>query len=344
MTTNTSLYRAVLDILRKDLRGEAVSVAEFNAILPVVSHEYFIQQYAQFQQTQKITDSLAPFIKTATITLTAGKGYLPADYLHLIGMPTCTQTVSLVSYTRKIDVVSRMEYSDRVADAITQPTATYPIAVIGTEDKASYIGYYSTYTPPIADFAMISVGGVQRPAITFTTAHGLETGDTITLSGGRTSGGVLTSEYDGTHRVVRYSDTVVYLPDVAYSSNPYFSLYTIYGVNIINVTPTTVTSIDITYLCKPVTPKLDYYVTDATNVRTFLSQSQTHTSATGESYPVATTAPTPPAVYTSETLEMEWQAQDRPSIMALILSKLGVTMGQREVTEFGMLTAKNNDK
>ena len=68
MTTNQLLYKAVLDNLRKDLRGEAVSVAEFNALLPVVSHEYFIQQYAKFQETQKITDSIAPFIKTATLT------------------------------------------------------------------------------------------------------------------------------------------------------------------------------------------------------------------------------------------------------------------------------------
>ena len=96
-----------------------MSVAEFNALLPVVSHEYFIQQYAKFQETQKITDSLAPFIKTATVTLTSGVGYLPVDYMHLIGTPTYLQTIT----TRKIDVVSRLEYAERVIDPITQPTA-----------------------------------------------------------------------------------------------------------------------------------------------------------------------------------------------------------------------------
>ena len=344
MTTNQSLYKSVLDILRKDERGEAVSVAEFNAILPVVSHEYFIQQYAKFQQTQKITDSLAPFIKTATVTLTSGVGFLPVDYMHMIGSPTYLQTTT----TRKIDVVSRLEYVERAVDAITQPTTTYPIAVLGTGDKTSYIGTYVTggITNELAVFGERIIGGVSRPFIYFDAGENtLNTGDIITLSGGRNSGGATASGYDGSHAVVAEDARSLYLPNETYDSTVSYAVYVAKNRKNITVYPTTITSISITYLARPVTPKLDYYITTATNVRTFLSSGQTMTADTDtQSFPVATNSPSDGATYTSETTELEWGPQDRPSIIALILSKLGITMGEQVVSEFGMLTAKNNDK
>ena len=344
MTTNQTLYKSVLDILRKDLRGEAVSVAEFNAILPVVSHEYFIQQYAKFQQTQKITDSLAPFIKTATVTLTSGVGYLPTDYMHMIGSPTYVQSTS----TRKIDVVSRLEYVERTIDPITQPTTTYPIAILGTGSKTSYIGSYIVggYTDELAVFGERIIAGVSRPFIYFDAGENvLSTGDTITLSGGRTSGGAVATGYNGTHEVVVEDSRSVYLPNETYDSTVSFAVYVANNVKNITVYPTTITSISITYLARPATPKLDYYVTTATNVRTFLGTGQTMTADTDtQSFPVATNSPADGATYTSETVELEWEPQDRPSIMALVLSKLGVTMNEQGISEFGMLTAKNNDK
>jgi hypothetical protein len=344
MTTNQTLYKAVLDVLRKDVRGEAVSVTEFNAILPVVSHEYFSQQYAKFQQTQNVTDSLAPFIKTATITLIGGVASLPTDYLHLIGTPTYTQTISGTSYTRRVDVVSRLELSERLIDPITQPTLVYPVAVLGKGSTSGYIGTYGTDTNELAVFGAYNVDGINYAYIYFDTAHGLVTGDTITLSGGRTSAGVATTNYDGTHSVIYVSDRGVYFTDVTYSGSPSYSLYSTIINKAIGVTPTTITSISITYLCTPVTPKLDYYVTDATNVRTFLAAAATHTSATGESYPVATTAPVVPAVYTSQTVEMEWLAQDRPSLLYLILSKLGVSMSDAMTAQFSMQEIQTNNR
>lgn len=344
MTTNQTLYKSVLDILRKDLRGEAVSVTEFNALLPVVSHEYFTQQYAKFQQTQKITDSLAPFIKTATVTLTSGVGSLPQDYMHLIGSPTYLQTTT----TRKIDVVSRLEYVDRVIDPITQPTAIYPITVLGTADKSSHIGSYldGGYDTELAIFGERIINSVSRPFIYFDAGENvLKTDDTITISGGRTSGGVVATGYNGTHVVVVEDARSVYLPNAAYDSTVSFALYTANDVKNITVYPTTITSISITYLARPVTPKLDYYVTTATNVRTFLGAGQTHTADTDtQSFPVSANSPADAATYTSETVEMEWGPQDRPTIMALILTKLGVAINAQGVAELGVATVKNNDK
>jgi hypothetical protein len=176
----------------------------------------------------------------------------------------------------------------------------------------------------------------------------MTTGDLIYLYGGKDAlTGISNTGYDGTHRVIVISPTSLYLPDVnaiSGSSAPDIVYYTIYNSKCITIYPTTITSVDITYLCKPVTPKLDYYVTTATNVRTFLAQSQPHTSASTESYPVTDNTPTPPDDYTSETVEMEWLAQDRPSILAMILTKLGVAIDAQGVAELGVATVKNNDK
>ena len=314
-----------------------MSVAEFNALLPVVSHEYFSQQYAKFQQTQKITDSLAPFIKTATITLTAGVGYLPRDYMHMIGKP--------LAGTARVDMVSRLEYDERSTDPITQPTTTYPVAIIGTGTYSSYIGTYSTYTPELAIFGYTTVAGTNRPSILFDAGYNyLNDGDLITISGGRDQYDALASGYNGSHLVKYLTANSVYLPNTTYDNTLDFALFSVTR-NTITVYPTSITSITITYLARPTTPKLDYYVTTATNVRTFLAQSQTHTADTDtESYPVAVNTPSDGGTYTSETAEMEWGPQDRPSILALFMQKLGVSIGQQGIAEYGMITAKNNDR
>ena len=345
MTTNEGLYKSVLDILRKDLRGEAVSVAEFNALLPVVSHEYFSQQYAKFQQTQKITDSLAPFIKTATITLTSGVGYLPADYMHLIGRP--------LAGTARVDVVSVLEYDDRSTDPITQPTTSYPVAVLKVATRTEAFGEYfdygtNSFVHGIGDFGLTYIDGVSRPVLGFDSGYNFfVNGDRITISNGKTGVGAASAGYNGTHEVlVREAyPNYVYLPYVTYDNTVFFAEVTRANAKTITVYPTTITSVAITYLCKPVTPKLDYYVTTATNVRTFLGEGDTHTAdVSAESYPVSDNAPTVDGSYTSETTEMEWLPQDRPSILALLMTKMGVAMGQQGVAEYGMITTKTNDK
>lgn len=341
MTTNQLLYQSILDILRKDERGEAVSVSEFNALLPVVSHEFFSQQYAKFQQTQNITDSLAPFIRTATITLTAGVGYLPADYLHLIGQPTALSGTTTV----RVDVVSRLELTGRLTDAITVPSATCPVATLGVADVEGYVGTYGSYATETAIFGQYDLNGTYRPFIAFDDPHVADTGDIVVLSGGRDQFGVAASDYDGTHTIYVPDDEAIVFPNLTYDGDVAFALYSILNKQTISVYPTTVTSVSITYLAAPATPKLDYYVTDATNVRTFLAASATHTADTdAESYPVAVDAPGDGDTYTSETVEMEWLAQDRPAILALFLSKLGVTLQDQTLAGYGMQTAQINNR
>jgi len=252
MTTNYLLYKSVLDQLRKDLRGDALTVIEFNQLLAVVNYEYYAQQYEKFQLTQNITDSLKPFISTATVALTTGAGTLPSspsDYLHTVGKPTCVETISAVTYTRTIDVITEAEYAERVVDPITQPTTTYPVAVIR--------------------------------------------GTTIT------------------------------------------------------VYPTSITSITLYFLRKPTAPALDYYLTVATNVRTYMAAAGTHTVATPtgtEYYPLAATQPSAGATYASQTVELEWGLQDRPSILNMLLHKCGMEMGDTTIAQYELQQQEKNNK
>lgn len=316
-----------------------MSVSEFNGLLPAVSHEYFAQQYAKFQETQNITDSLAPFIKTATITLTSGVGYLPADYFHLIGKPLAT----IGSYP--VDVVTRLEYAERAIDPITQPTSTYPVGLLGVASYSSYIGTYLTYTPNLATFGYTTIAGVSRPAILFNSGYNyLNDGDLVTISGGRDQFDALASGYNGTHAVKYLTANSVYLPNTTYDNTLDFALFTVSGKNTISVYPATITSISVTYLARPVIPKLDYYVTDATNVRTFLAAAATKVVAAGETYPIAVSAPGVGSTYTSATVEMEWLAQDRPSILYMFLSKLGVTLNDQMLAQAGIQLTQLNDR
>ena len=192
-------------------------MSEFNGLLPAVSHEYFAGQYAKFQETQNITDSLAPFIKTATITLTSGLGYLPDDYMHLIGKPLTTTG----SYP--IDVVTRLEYAERAIDPITQPTSIYPVAVLGLGNRSEYFGEYFSYAQNssvhgIGDFGQTQIDGINRPVLIFDAGRNFfRNGDKITISGGTDGWGAASTGYNGTHDVLVRSDYPdnVYLPGVA---------------------------------------------------------------------------------------------------------------------------------
>jgi hypothetical protein len=245
-------------------------------------------------------------------------------------------------------MVTRLEYAERAVDPITLPSTTYPVAILGVADKAGSIGtwadggYVGTLSSFLSATGMTSAS-TGKVGIYFAEDHGLATGDLITISNGRNGNtGAAVTTYNGTHRVVTYGAQYVWLPDVTYASLPDFAQYTVANRPTITVYPTTITSISVTYLKKPVTPKLDYYVTDATNVRTFLGAQQIHTVVTGETFPVSTI--TPSDSYTSETVEMEWLPQDRPSILYLILKKLGVTMENPNAFQFASQEQQINNR
>ncbi len=247
MNTNEELYLTALDIARKDTKGNAFTVREFNKILYTVTNEYFIQQYRKYEATKTITDSLNPFLKQSTVPIAGGFGILPMttdqEFFHMSGEPIVTNS------TVPVDIVTELEYSTRVNDTLTAPSTTSPIGVMRWDSS---------------------------------------------------------------------------------TSGPMIYIY-----------PSSITSIDTWYLKQPIQPFLDYYVDSSYN-KTFLSVGESYTMVSGDTFPLGT-SPGIGNSYASQTKEMEWRNFDRPSILYMILQKIGVAITDQMITEYSMQEAAKND-
>ena len=128
------VYTLLLDELRKDVRGKALSVDEFNLIAKQVNLELFEDYYKEFEKNIESSDTLAKFkvfdaqvVITADTNNVAAVGVLPQDYYHIIGKPR-KYTGAITAW---IDVVSTYEHAGREDDYLTKATTTHPTCMIG---------------------------------------------------------------------------------------------------------------------------------------------------------------------------------------------------------------------
>lgn len=145
--TNNDVYKYLLSILRKSRKGNALSPSDFTQYLQQANLELFNQEYAKFEATQRVSDSLRPFKATATLTVTAltvteSAATLPtatdleySEYFHII--PT------LLYGTVPVDFVTVAEYLDRKGDTLTAPSTTYPVAYIDNATQIKFDGVTS---------------------------------------------------------------------------------------------------------------------------------------------------------------------------------------------------------
>lgn len=127
------IYNTIVDILRADGRGLALSPDEFTRIAKLVNQQVYDKFYREFEKNTANIDVLAGF-KTigSSVALVAGIGSLPSDYRELIGKP-------LTNTGKYVDLVSSLELAEREDDYLTQPTTDYPCAVLGDTDASDYI-------------------------------------------------------------------------------------------------------------------------------------------------------------------------------------------------------------
>lgn len=156
--TNNDLYNALLNILRKESKGLAVSPDGFTSMLQVENLTLFNDYFKVFETSGIITDALQIFKANATISLTADggtssmKGDLPATYEHFTAVETATG--------KPVDVVTEEEWVIRRNDALTIPTSNYPILRIAGDDvyvlpasMSSVVMYYlKTPATPFFDY------------------------------------------------------------------------------------------------------------------------------------------------------------------------------------------------
>ena len=144
------LYNFVQFIANKEQSGY-VKPSQFNLAVDRAQMQLFMERYnnpaeyqpgrpiprVSYQQTQKISDDLLPFIRIRTYTLNA-QGRLRwtrvNDYMHISSIrghyeyeDDCGNTTTL---RKRVKVVDDAEVSDYLNSPITMPTVDYPIAAI----------------------------------------------------------------------------------------------------------------------------------------------------------------------------------------------------------------------
>ena len=140
---NNDLYQMLLDRLRKDRKG-SVSPEEFESFLRWRNLDYFNKQLGSEGATKLNYDSLVPFMffqDDIAISTSLGEHYVILDSSY-VG-PSATYKVahianawysaSATDHSSKVnlDIVSFPEWRNRLGNAITGPTNTYPIGCRG---------------------------------------------------------------------------------------------------------------------------------------------------------------------------------------------------------------------
>jgi len=286
MITSESIYKALLNSLRKEKRGYSVSPTDLNESVFVIMNKAMWDKYCKsFEDSIDDTIAMMPFkIFNSTISLTSGAAVLPANFDRIMGRPRSTETVGITTYTRTLDIVTSNEYSERAKDYLTEPSATYPVCVFG--------GTPTGTISAVADYSGTHAGTV----LITSAAHGLSTGHYVLVSG--------TTSYNGGHTITKVDANSFYFTATYVSSQT--GTWTGQNMKKISVYPASLTSIYIDYLRQPETPFLDYYFNNTTLALTFLAEGATHVNVpSGSTYRDGSAGGA--AVYVdSLTVNLEW--------------------------------------
>jgi hypothetical protein len=235
---------------------------------------------------------------------------------------------------KDVDMVTEEELSAMWADANLRPTIHNPVAILGTGNRTENFGEYFNYgtnsfVHGIGDFGLTYIDGVSRPALGFDSGYNFfVNGDRITIANGKTGVGAASAGYNGTHEVlVRESyPNYVYLPYVTYDNTVLFAEVTRANIKTIAVYPTTIPAVNVSYLIKPATPFLDYYVNDTTYVITYLDKRQELTNfAAGNTYRDGTAGDDAIDI-DSITEDWQWDEDMLPQIVYMMLQKMGINL------------------
>ena len=160
MTSNFNLddlYQIILKRLRKDRKG-GVSPEDFEAFLRIRNMDYFNQMMGQEGMSNKNTTALSPFyqfheadsqlnIISASGLYLVGLAYLNYDWAEIMNVYHSASYSDLSSLT-EVDLVTSAEWSERIGNAITGPSESRPIAIIGdnalNDDDNMYVSGVTT--------------------------------------------------------------------------------------------------------------------------------------------------------------------------------------------------------
>jgi hypothetical protein len=149
--TNGELFSIGLDLCKKESKGRALDPDTWGYYLDWSQRQYFEQEFAKYESTRRVSDTLLPFvIKT---TLSYSSKYLPENYKHII---SAIVTYSEVDGSYPIDVVTIEEYMDRTGNSLLESTYSDPLMYV----------YRSVGDDPLIRFRYeLDVGDVATPDV-----------------------------------------------------------------------------------------------------------------------------------------------------------------------------------
>jgi hypothetical protein len=124
---NGEIYDFVTTILRKEKNGSVLTPEKFNLMLEESMWEKSNDEYRKYELSQIITDTLVSFKTTTSIAIDVNGEYdlsgLTDDYWHPSAL-----TYDDSGSTRIIEIVTDLEYAERLANTLLAPDNYYPIA------------------------------------------------------------------------------------------------------------------------------------------------------------------------------------------------------------------------
>jgi hypothetical protein len=163
MVLAKDIYQSILDVARKDARGRSLSVEEFNTTARVVNELIFSKYYADFEDTQEVSETMSAF-KVLDESIAVGAGGvapLPATYFYMCGMPKYLGTDGSYKY---LDLVSSLEHAKREQDYLTKATLEHPTFRFGIATATSAMTMYVT---PSAGINPVIIDYIRMPNTPF---------------------------------------------------------------------------------------------------------------------------------------------------------------------------------
>lgn len=120
--TVSYIYDLILATMKKDVRGNILSPADYNLYLENKNEELFNLELKVFEENSDSTDALEQ-LKTKDAGIVSMPHDLPVNY----GKATALWYIDIDLNEIKADEVTELEYQNRKNNYITKPTAKHPV-------------------------------------------------------------------------------------------------------------------------------------------------------------------------------------------------------------------------
>ena len=105
MIASRTVYDTCLALAKKDVRGRAFNIAEYNNVSALINMEMFNYYVSKYETDEKVTTALHQFkIRDYEVKLTAGVGLLPGRFAKMAGCPTVNFPTGPITLVKPVDI------------------------------------------------------------------------------------------------------------------------------------------------------------------------------------------------------------------------------------------------